>query len=60
MLAALRDPFDHVGSEGDVELAAGVVIKEVQRLCPLHEQIVHRHGYQVDALRAKPRLVPPR
>jgi hypothetical protein len=60
LLAALRDAFDHVSSEGDVELATGVVVEEVQRLCPLHKQIVHGHGYQVDALRVKPRSVPPR
>ena len=45
LLAALRDAFNHVGSEGDVELATGVVIEEVQRLCPLYKQIVHGHGY---------------
>ena len=59
LLTTLRNAFDHIGGEGDVELAAGVVIEEVQRLCALHEQIVHGHGYQVDALRANPRSILP-
>ncbi len=59
LLAAPRDAFDQGGGESDVELAAGVVVEEVQRLRALHEQIVHGHGYQVDVLRANPRSVPP-
>jgi hypothetical protein len=37
LLAALRNAFDYIGGEGDVELSAGVVVEEVQRLCALHE-----------------------
>jgi hypothetical protein len=60
LLTTLRNAFNHIGGECNVEFPAGVVIEEVQRLCALHEQIVHGHGYQVDALRANPRSIPPR
>ena len=29
MLAALRNAFDYIGSKGDIELSAGVVVEEV-------------------------------
>ncbi len=49
LLAALCNALDHLRRDGDVELAAAVVVKEVQRLRALHEQVVHRHSDEVDA-----------
>jgi len=51
LLTALRDALHHVCGDGDVELAAAVVIEEVQRLCALHDEIIDGHGHQIDACR---------
>lgn len=45
MLTAHGDAFHHLSSDCDIELAAAVVVKEVQRLGTLHEQIVDGHGH---------------
>ena len=45
LLAALRDALHHIRGDGDVELAAAVVVEEVQRLGALHDEIVDGHGH---------------
>ena len=45
--ATLGDAFDHLGRDVDVELAAGEVVEEEQRLGPLHQDVVDAHGDQV-------------
>jgi len=35
----------HLSSDCDVELAATIVIKEVERFGTLHDKIVDRHGH---------------
>ena len=47
--AALGDAFNHVGSTGDIEFAAGEIVEEEQRLCALNQNIVDAHGDEVDA-----------
>jgi len=46
-LATLGDALDHVGGGVDVELAAGEVIEEEQRLCTLHQDVVDAHRHQI-------------
>ena len=43
------DAFHHCGGHRYVQLAAGEVVEEEQRLGTLHENVVDAHGYQVDA-----------
>jgi len=45
LLTARGDALHHLNSDCDVELATAVVVKEVQRLGTLHDQIVDGHGY---------------
>ena len=47
--AALGDPGDNPGRDTIVELAGRKIIKEEQRFCTLHDQIVDAHGDQIDA-----------
>ena len=47
--AALGDPCDDSGGRVRIELAAGEVVQEEQRLGALHHQIVDRHRHEVDA-----------
>jgi len=49
LLAALRDALDHAGGDPGVELAAGEVVEEEQRLRALHQHVVRAHRHQVDA-----------
>jgi hypothetical protein len=49
LLTARGDALHHLSSDCDVELAAAVVVKEVQRLGTLHDQIVDGHGHQINA-----------
>jgi hypothetical protein len=44
----LGDPSDDVGSDGHVELGARKVVQEVQRLGSLNDEIINRHGDEVD------------
>jgi hypothetical protein len=46
-LAAFGDAFDHGGGGIHVELAAGEVVEEEQRLGALHQDVVDAHGDQV-------------
>ena len=45
--AAAGDALDHVGGSVDVELAAGEVVEEEQRLGALHQDVVHTHRHQI-------------
>lgn len=45
LLTAHGDALHHLSSDCDVELTATVVVKEVQRLGTLHDQIVDGHGH---------------
>jgi hypothetical protein len=49
LLAAGGDAFDHVGGLRHVQLAAGKIIQEEQRLGALHQNVVDAHRHQVDA-----------
>ena len=49
LFAARGDALDHVGGGVDVELAAGEVVEEEQRLGALHQDVVDAHRHQVDA-----------
>jgi hypothetical protein len=49
LLAALGDAADHAHGDRLVELAAGEIIEEEERLGALHEHVVHAHRHQVDA-----------
>ena len=46
-LAGTRDAFDHGRRVVDVQLAAGVVVEEEQRLGALHDDVVDAHRDQV-------------
>ena len=48
-LAAVGDAADDFGGDVDVELAAGEVVEEEQRLGALHEDVVDAHRDEVDA-----------
>ena len=50
-LAAARDTLDHIGGGSDIELAAGEVVEEKQRLGTLHQHVVDAHRDQVDSHR---------
>ena len=41
--------FDHHRSDRGIELAAGEVVEEEQRLGPLHHEVVDRHRDEIDA-----------
>ena len=43
------DARDHHRPDLRIELAAGKIVEEEQRLGPLHHQVVHRHRHEVDA-----------
>ena len=45
MLTAHSDALHHLSSDCDVELPTPIVVKEVQRLGTLHNQIVDAHGH---------------
>ncbi len=49
LLATVGDALDHFGGGRHVELAAGEVVEEEQRLGALHQDVVHAHRDQVDA-----------
>jgi hypothetical protein len=49
LLAAFGDAADHLRRHAPVELAAGEIVEEKQRLGALHENVVHAHRHQVDA-----------
>ena len=46
--APLCDAFDNLSRYRDIQLATRKVVKEVQGLSPLYDEIVHRHGDEVD------------
>ena len=48
-LAPGGDPFDDFGGRTHVELAAGEIVEEQQRLGALHHEIVDAHGDEIDA-----------
>ena len=49
-LAAGRgDAFDHFRPDRRIELAAGEIVEKEQRLGALHDEIVDRHGDEIDA-----------
>jgi hypothetical protein len=48
-LAAAGDAADHGRGGVHVQLAAGEVVEEEQRLGALHQHVVDAHGHQVDA-----------
>ena len=43
------DALDHRRADLGIELAAGEIVEEEQRLGALHHEIVDRHGDEVDA-----------
>ncbi len=47
--AAIRDALDDLCSNLDVELAAGEIIHEVQRLGALHEEVIYRHCDEINS-----------
>ena len=47
--AALGDAGDDGRAGGDLELAAGEIVEEEERLGPLHDQVVHAHRDEIDA-----------
>ena len=49
VLAAGGDAGDHGGAGLRRQPAAGIVVEEEQRLGALHDEVVHRHGDEVDA-----------
>ena len=49
LLAAARDALDDLAGDGDVELAAGEVVEEEQRLGALDQDVVDAHRDEVDA-----------
>ena len=49
LLAARRDALHDAGRGRDLELAAGKVIEEEQRLRALHQDVIDAHRHQVDA-----------
>ena len=49
--AAFRDAGDHPRGDLRIELAAGEIIEEEQRLGALHHHVVHAHRHEVDANR---------
>lgn len=49
LLAAFGDARDDAFRDISVELSAGIVIEEEERLCPLHDQIIRAHGNKIDA-----------
>lgn len=49
LLAAARDALDDFRRHRHVELAACVVVEEVQRLGALHEKVIYGHRDEVDA-----------
>ena len=42
-------PLTTVGGDVDVELAAGEVVEEEERLGALHEDVVDAHRHEIDA-----------
>ena len=48
LLAASSDALHHLSSDCDFKLATAVVVKEIQRLGTLHDQIVDGHGHQIN------------
>ncbi len=49
LAAGRRDAFHHIGADRRIELAAGEIVEKEQRLGALHDEIVDRHGDQIDA-----------
>ena len=49
LLAAIGNARDHLARGCYVQFPRGVIIKEEQRFSALYNQIVHRHGDEVDA-----------
>ena len=47
--AAFGDAGDHIARLFDLELAGGEIVEEEQRLGPLHDEVVDRHGDEIDA-----------
>ena len=52
--AASATPVDHRGADLGIELAAGEIVEEEQRLRALHHEVVDRHGDEIDADRVVP------
>src|SRR5690606_9687899 len=48
-LAAFGDSANHAAGRIDVQVAAGEIVEEEERLCALGENVVHAHGDEVDA-----------
>ena len=51
LLASVGDTANDAGGNLDIELAAGEIVEEKQRLGALYEHIVDTHGDQIDANR---------
>jgi hypothetical protein len=49
LTASLCDALYNLRRHGNVELAAPVVVEKIQRFRSLHQQVVDRHGDEVDA-----------
>ena len=49
LAAAVGDAGDDFRGGLHVELAGGVIVEEKQGLGALHDEVVHRHGDEVDA-----------
>ncbi len=47
--AAFGDAGHEAAADVDLELAAGIVVEEEQRLGALHDDVVDAHRHQVDA-----------
>ena len=49
LLAALGDAADHPHRHRGIQLAAGEIVEEEERLGALHEHVIHAHRDEVDA-----------
>ena len=49
MPAAVGDALDDPRADLRIELATGEIVEEEQRLGALHDEIVDRHGDEIDA-----------
>ena len=47
--ARCRDALDHRRADLGIELAAGKIVEEEQRFGALHDEVVDRHGDEIDA-----------
>lgn len=50
--ATLGDPGNDIGSDGHVELGAREIVQKIERFGSLDDEVVDRHGDEVDACRS--------